>query len=74
VSVDTVARDLGRMPALPLGLTGEQVVRAVQAHPGERYLVVSGEDVVGVLDVTDLAAVLEPGRPPRRTAPVKEGS
>ena len=29
VAVDTVARDLGRVPSLPLGLTGEQVVRAV---------------------------------------------
>jgi Zn-dependent protease len=74
VAVDSVARNVAALPALRADLTGEQVVRAVQAHPGERYLVVSGEDVVGVLDVTDLAAVLEPGRRPRRTAPVKEGS
>jgi Zn-dependent protease len=73
VAVDSVARNVAALPALRSDLTGEQVVRAVQAHPGERYLVVSGEDVVGVLDVTDLAAVLEPGRRPR-TAPVKEGS
>jgi hypothetical protein len=71
VAVDTVARDVGRITALKADLTGEQVVRAVQAYPGAQYLVVSGEDVVGVLDVADLAAVLEP----RKTvAPAKERS
>lgn len=68
VAVDTVARDLGRVPALPLGLTGEQVVRAVQAHPGAQYVVTSGEDVVGVLHVADLAELLEPRRAGRRPA------
>jgi Zn-dependent protease len=71
VPVDTVARDVGRITALKADLTGEQVVRAVQAYPGAQYLVVSGEDVVGVLDVADLAAVLEP----RKTVtPAKERS
>ncbi|AGZ43550.1 putative M50-family peptidase [Actinoplanes friuliensis DSM 7358] len=69
VSVDTVARDLGRLPALALGLSGEQVVRAVQAHPGAQYVVTSGEDVVGVLHVADLAELLEPRRTARRPAP-----
>jgi Zn-dependent protease len=62
VSVDSVARDIAVIPALPAGLTGEQVVRAVQAHPGAQYLVTAGEDVVGVLHVADLARLLEPGR------------
>ena len=62
VSVDTVARGVGDLHALRAGLTGEQVIRAVQAYPGARYPVVSGEDVVGVLDVADLTAVLEPPR------------
>lgn len=74
VPVDTVARNLAGVPALKADLTGEQVVRAVQAYPGAQYLVVSGEDVVGVLDVADLAAVLEPSRGPRRPAPAKERS
>jgi Zn-dependent protease len=74
VAVDTVARRLDGVPALKAELTGEQVVRAVQAHPGAQYLVVSGEDVIGVLDVADLAAVLEPSRGPRRPAPAKERS
>jgi len=57
VAVDAVAGNATRLAA---GLTGEQVVKAVQAHPGAQYLVTSGEDVVGVLHVADLAAVLEP--------------
>lgn len=62
ISVDTVARTVADVPVLPIGLTGEQVVRAVQAHPGAQYLVTSGEDVVGVLHVADLARLLEPPR------------
>src|SRR5689334_13391311 len=75
VSVDTVARGVDAMPALSAGLTGEQVVRAVQAHPGAQYLVTAGDDVLGVLHVADLAGVLEPrraGRPPVKR--VKERS
>jgi Zn-dependent protease len=67
VSLDSVARSVDGLPKMPDTLTGEQVVRAVQAHPGAQYLVTAGEDVVGVLHVGDLAAVLEPHRvPPRR--------
>ncbi|MEU4422334.1 site-2 protease family protein [Actinoplanes sp. NPDC024001] len=65
VSVESVARSRDALTTLPLGLTGEQVVRALQAHPGAHYLVTAGEDVVGVLRVADVAAVLEP----RRAAP-----
>ena len=69
VAVDTVARNLAKLPALAVGLTGEQVVKEVQAHPGGQYLVTAGEDVVGVLHVADLAAVLEPrGAAGRRVA------
>ncbi|WP_230860368.1 site-2 protease family protein [Actinoplanes aureus] len=62
VSVESVARSRDALTSLPLGLTGEQVVRALQAHPGAHYLVTAGEDVVGVLRVADVAAVLEPRR------------
>ena len=63
VAVDTVSRSRDAVPALPLGLSGEQVVRALQAHPAAQYVVTSGEDVVGVLRVGDVAQVLEPRRP-----------
>ncbi len=69
VAVDTVARDLSRIPSLAAGLTGEQVVRAVQAHPGAQYLVTAGEDVLGVLHVADLARLLEPKRRVRGRTP-----
>jgi hypothetical protein len=65
ISVDSVARGVDALPALQLGISGEQVIRAVQAHPGAQYLVTAGEDVVGVLHVGDLAGVLEPHRTPR---------
>ncbi|MDG4831154.1 site-2 protease family protein [Solwaraspora sp. WMMD1047] len=62
VAVDTVARGLGGVPRIALGLRGEQVLHAVQSNPGPQYLVTSGEDVVGVLHIADLAQVLEPNR------------
>ncbi|MEO3746907.1 site-2 protease family protein [Plantactinospora sp. B5E13] len=62
VAVDTVARGLDRVPTLSVRLVGEEVVHAVQSHPGAQYLVTSGEDVVGVLHVADLAQLLEPNR------------
>jgi Zn-dependent protease len=63
VAVDSVSRSRDAVPVLPLGLSGEQVVRALQAHPAAQYVVTAGEDVVGVLRVGDVAAVLEPRRP-----------
>jgi Zn-dependent protease len=62
VSVDAVSRNLAGLPSIPVGTTGEQVVRVVQANPGAQYLVTAGEDVVGVLHVADLAHLLEPHR------------
>ena len=66
VAVDSVSRSRDALPTLPVGLTGEQVVGALQTTPAAQYVVTSGEDVVGVLRVGDVAAVLEPHRP-RRT-------
>ncbi|WP_423791090.1 site-2 protease family protein [Micromonospora cathayae] len=62
LAVDEVARSLAGLPALPVGLDGERVVEAVQTHPGAQYVVTSGEDVVGVLHIADLAQLLEPKR------------
>ncbi len=63
VAVDSVSRSRDAVPALALGLSGEQVVRALQSHPAAQYVVTAGEDVVGVLRVGDVAAILEPRRP-----------
>jgi Zn-dependent protease len=62
VAVDAVARDVRRLPTLPVGLAGEQVIRAVQTQPASHYLVTSGQDVLGVLHIADLAQLLEPKR------------
>ncbi|MER5333619.1 M50 family metallopeptidase [Micromonospora sp. NPDC002717] len=62
LAVDAVARSLADLPAMPVGLDGERVMEAVQTHPGAQYLVTSGEDVVGILHIADLAQLLEPQR------------
>jgi Zn-dependent protease len=62
VAVDAVARDVGGMPRMPVSLDGEQVIRAVRGNPGRQYLVTSGQDVIGVLHIADLAQLLEPNR------------
>lgn len=62
LAVDAVARSLGALPTLPAGLDGERVMDAVQTHPGAQYVVTSGEDVVGILHIGDLAQLLEPNR------------
>ncbi|HET9516158.1 MAG TPA: site-2 protease family protein [Actinoplanes sp.] len=61
IAVDAVSRSLAGLPTIAFELSGAEVLRAVQAHPGAQYLVTAGEDVVGVLDVADLARLLEPG-------------
>ncbi|MGE5826735.1 MAG: site-2 protease family protein [Micromonosporaceae bacterium] len=58
VPVESVARTVEADRTLAADLTGEDVIRAVQAHPAPVYLVVSGEDVIGVLRTADLARLL----------------
>jgi hypothetical protein len=67
IPVDSVARSVTALPALPVTMPGAEVVKQVQEHPGAQYLVTAGEDVVGVLHVADLAAVLEPRGPVARS-------
>ncbi|MFG3706371.1 M50 family metallopeptidase [Micromonospora sp. NPDC047670] len=62
LAVDAVARSLADLPAIPVGLDGERVMETVQTHPGAQYVVTSGEDVVGILHIADLARLLEPQR------------
>jgi len=58
VPVESVARTLESGRTLAADLAGEDVIRAVQANPAPNYLVVSGEEVVGVLRTSDLARLL----------------
>jgi Zn-dependent protease len=58
VPIDSVARPLEPGRTLPAELAGEDVIRAIRAHPAMEYLVVSGADVVGVFRVADLDKAL----------------
>ena len=60
IIVDAVARSVSEIGLMPVDLRGEAVIQAVQRHPAAEYLVTSGDDVVGVLRLTDLAHLLEP--------------
>jgi Zn-dependent protease len=59
IGVDAVARAVDRRWALPDTLAGADVIRAVRANPADEYLVTSGDDVVGVLRLADLARQLD---------------
>ncbi|HET8684420.1 MAG TPA: CBS domain-containing protein, partial [Micromonosporaceae bacterium] len=65
VPVDSVAANVAGMGAIPIELAGEAVIEAVRAHPSSDYLVTSGENVVGVLRLADLARLLEARGPAR---------
>jgi Zn-dependent protease len=54
VEIDELARLVGAYRSVPAGLTGDDVLRAVEADPVGDYLVTAGEDVVGILRVSDI--------------------
>jgi len=62
VSVDTVSRGVAPKQRVPADSTGEAVLAAIQANPGEDLLVTVGDDVVGVLRVTDFISELSSRR------------
>lgn len=58
VSVDTVARMVGEIRAVPAGLRGAEALSVLQAAPAGEYLVTSEDRVVGVLRTADVARLL----------------
>ncbi len=58
VPVDSVAQAIEAQRTLDADLTGEAILKALQAGGASTYLVVSGADVVGVLRTADLARAL----------------
>jgi hypothetical protein len=60
VEIDTVARLVGAYRSVPAGLTGDDLLRAVKDDPVGDYLVTAGEDVVGILRVSDVNRVIRP--------------
>jgi Zn-dependent protease len=71
VEVDAVARLVDAFRSVPAGLTGAEVLRAVESDPVGDYLVTSGEDVVGILRVADVARVLDPNVRGPRVVPAR---
>ncbi|MBN1171716.1 MAG: site-2 protease family protein [Micromonosporaceae bacterium] len=69
ITVDSLVRHLGPGQVVDLGLRGLDLLEAVGADPTADYLVVEGEDVIGVLRGADLSTLLEAkGLISRRTA------
>jgi Zn-dependent protease len=62
VSVDSVSRRVAPTQRVPADSSGEAVLAAIQANPGEDLLVTVGDDVVGVLRVTDFISELSARR------------
>ena len=55
VPVSTVARTLDEGLQLPVGITGEELVRAINAHPAAEYLLVDDDgSIYGVLATADV--------------------
>lgn len=63
VTVDSVARELAAIRAVPSGLRGADALTFLQADPAGEYLVTTGGEVVGVLRAADVARVLSQRRP-----------
>jgi Zn-dependent protease len=67
-AVDALALSVTPERTISAGLRGADLLRAVQADPLGEYVVMSGQDVVGVLRAADLARVLRGGRRDRESS------
>lgn len=62
VAVETVARGIDAVSTIPSDSRGADVIKLLRGDPDRPYLVVSGDDVVGVLTIMDVVRVLDPER------------
>lgn len=60
VTVETVARGIDAVNVIPSDARGAEVIKLLRGDPATPYLVVNGEDVVGVLTIMDVVQVLDP--------------
>ncbi|GAA1650619.1 M50 family metallopeptidase [Catellatospora bangladeshensis] len=60
VTVETVARGIDAVATIPSEARGAEVIKLLRGDPATPYLVVNGEDVVGVLTIMDVVQVLDP--------------
>jgi hypothetical protein len=65
IPVSSVARTLEPGMIIPADLTGEGLLRAMQACPATEYVVSDADHVVGVLVAGDVAQTLDPKGNPR---------
>ncbi|MER7276392.1 site-2 protease family protein [Dactylosporangium sp. NPDC000244] len=66
VPLGDVTRRIDRAHVLPGDLRGADLLTAIRDDPGGDYLVVTGEDVHGVLRGAELVSLVAPTRRPRR--------
>ncbi|WP_246159195.1 M50 family metallopeptidase [Catellatospora sichuanensis] len=60
ITVETLARAIDAVATIPSGARGADVIKLLRGDPATPYLVVDGENVVGVLTVMDVVQVLDP--------------
>ncbi len=60
VTVETLARAIDAVAVIPSGTRGADVIKLLRGDPATPYLVVDGDNVVGVLTVMDVVQVLDP--------------
>lgn len=60
VTVETVARGIDAVATIPSAARGADVIKLLRGDPATPYLVVNGDDVVGVLTIMDVVQVLDP--------------
>ncbi|MEU7824351.1 M50 family metallopeptidase [Catellatospora sp. NPDC049133] len=60
VTVETLARGIDAVATIPSAARGADVIKLLRGDPATPYLVVDGENVVGVLTVMDVVQVLDP--------------
>ncbi len=62
VTVDSVARGIDADATIPSTARGADVIKLLRGDPDRPYLVMTGEDVVGVVTIMDVVRVLDPDR------------
>lgn len=60
VTVETLARGIDAVATIPSAARGADVIKLLRGDPATPYLVVDGDNVVGVLTVMDVVQVLDP--------------
>jgi Zn-dependent protease/CBS domain-containing protein len=62
VTVESVARGLEADATIPATARGADVIKLLRGDPERPYLVMAGDDVVGVVTIMDVVRVLDPER------------